>query len=67
MTGGIDMKLFSRFQRKSQQLSERKEIQSLEELTEDEMKLIQGAASNDMNESIYQSYAWLAENRRLQS
>ncbi|WP_263432892.1 hypothetical protein [Metabacillus rhizolycopersici] len=40
-------------------------LYSIEELTE-EMKLIQGASSNDMNESIYDSYAWLAENRRLQ-
>ena len=61
------MKLFSRFQRKSQKVSERKQTQSIEELTEAEMKLIQGASSNDLNESLYNSYAWLAENRRFQS
>ncbi|MGG3805400.1 hypothetical protein [Metabacillus fastidiosus] len=60
------MKLFSLFQRQSQKLSENENFtRSIEELSEEEMKLVQGASSNDTNESLYNSYAWLVENRRI--
>ncbi|APH06400.1 hypothetical protein [Bacillus weihaiensis] len=57
-------KLFSRSHHKGDKCAEKSKVQSMKELSDEEMKLIQGA-SKDMNESLYRSYALAAENNRM--
>lgn len=57
-------KLFSRSHLKGDKWTEKSKVQSMKELSDEEMKLIQGA-SKDMNESLYRSYALVAENNRM--
>ncbi|WP_338754915.1 hypothetical protein [Bacillus sp. FJAT-52991] len=59
------MKFFFQSRRKLKSWDQNEHIQSsIKELTDDEMKLIQGA-SKDKNESLYHSYALATEHKRM--
>lgn len=63
------MKLLFRSKRKNEKLQEAEKTQSLTELSEEEMMMIQGASS-DFNDGIYISYAFqhkalIEGNRRI--
>ncbi|MDQ0216380.1 hypothetical protein J2S13_002838 [Oikeobacillus pervagus] len=58
------MKLFFQSLRKKSWRKSANTHSAIQELTDDEMKLIQGA-SKDQNESLYHSYALATEQKRM--